>query len=129
MQRGSYSAEGASSASTHFLSAFYDPPLYPDLPFLAFWNALLFSLAGNSLPCLSVLPFFPKDFKGSPGKKKSLLFRPFSLPFIPKRKERKIRVRTLSPTRHLLRTLQRSASFGGSSKNTSKNPSKKRVVA
>ena len=38
------------------------PSPNPDLPFLAFWAFLAFSVARNFLVFLSVFPFFPWDF-------------------------------------------------------------------
>ena len=42
---------------------------------LLFLNSLLFALARNSLTFLIDFPFFPKDFRGSPGKKNPCFFR------------------------------------------------------
>ena len=55
----------------------------PDLPFLAFLEFLAFSLVRNSL-LLSVFPFFPKDFRGSLGKKNPCFFGGFPC-FLPKK--------------------------------------------
>ena len=54
---------------------------YPDLPFLAFLEFLVFFFCKEFLAFLSVFPFFPSDFRGLESKKNSLLFWWFSLPF------------------------------------------------
>ena len=57
---------------------------YPDLPFLAFFEFLAFFSYKEFLACLSVFPFFPKDFRGSLGKKNPCFFGGFDC-FLPKK--------------------------------------------
>ena len=65
-------------------------PKKPWSSFPCFLDFLAFLLSKEFLAFSCVLPFFPKDFRGSASIKKSLLFWWFSLPF-PKSKEKKIR--------------------------------------
>ena len=53
----------------------------PDLPFLAFWDFLVFFVARNVLAFLSVFPFFPRDFRDSEERKNPCFFGWFSLLF------------------------------------------------
>ena len=53
----------------------------PVLPFLVFFEFLVFWPCKEFLVFLSVFPFFSRDFRGSAGIKKSLFFGWFSLPF------------------------------------------------
>ena len=50
---------------------------YPVLPFLVFWEFLVFSPCEEFLVFLSVFPFFSKDFRGSVGIKNPCFFRGF----------------------------------------------------
>ena len=50
---------------------------FPVLPFLAFLEFLVFSLARNSLFFSSVFPFFSRDFRGSAGLKNPCFFGGF----------------------------------------------------
>ena len=54
---------------------------FPDLPFLVFLEFLVFFLSEEFLACLSVLPFFPRDFGGSPRRKNPFLFCGFPCRF------------------------------------------------
>ena len=63
----------------------------PNLLFLAFLVFLAFFLFKEFLTILSVFPFFPKDFRGSAGRKKPCLFGVFFLAVFHNCKEKKIR--------------------------------------
>ena len=65
-------------------TAFLRDFLSPDLLFLAFLVFLAFFLFKEFLAILSVFPFFPKDFRGSAGRRNPCLFGGFPCCF-PKR--------------------------------------------
>ena len=65
---------------------------FPVLPFLVFFEFLVFLPGEDFLVFLSVFPFFSRDFRGSAGIKKSLFFLVVFLAVFQKNKERKDRV-------------------------------------
>ena len=66
----------------------------PVLPFLVFWEFLVFFPSEEFLVFFTVFPFFSRDFRGSVGLRNPCLFWWFSLPcFLKKNKERKDRER------------------------------------
>ena len=72
----------------------------PDLPFLAVLEFLVFFLSKEFLVFFSVFPFFSRDFRGSLGTKKILVFWVVFLAVFQKSKERKIRGRNRKRNRN-----------------------------